>query len=256
MKKTILILLLFANIINTYSQEKVGNIVSKSIQYTVDNKTFIGTLAYDKNETTKRPGIIVVHEWQGINDYAKKRAVDLANEGYIAFALDMYGDGKEVPRSQAGSMSKKIGSDFNLIEKRFNAAIDILISNELTDKNNIAAIGYCFGGGVVLNMARLGTDIKGVVGFHSSINTGLTSSLGDIKTKILAFQGDKDPAAPKDKQDEFIKEMTDNKVDFEYIVYENVAAHNFTNPAGNTYYKYEAEKSWETMLTFFDTIFE
>lgn len=256
MKKIILILILSTNIINTFSQEKVKNIVTESIKYTVDDKVFIGFMTYNKDVITKRPGIIVVHEWQGINDYAKQRAIELANEGYIAFALDMYGDGKEIARSQAGSMSKKIGSDFKLIEKRFNAALDILMSNEYTDKDNIAAIGYCFGGGVVLNMARLGTEIKGVVGFHSSVNTGLTSSMGDIKTKVLAFQGDKDPAAPKEKQDEFIKEMTNSKVDFEYIVYDNVPVHNFTNPAGRSYHKIEAEKSWESMLSFFDSIFK
>ena len=232
------------------------NIYTESVTYHVEGQKLVGLLAYDKSLTEKRPGILVVHEWQGINDYAKKRAVDLAKEGYVAFALDMYGDGREIPRSEARGMSGKIGSDFPLIKKRFNAALEILKNAEFTDKSSTAAIGYCFGGGIVLNMARMGTDIDGVVGFHSSINTGLTAKKGDIKTRILAIQGDADPAAPAEKQQAFINEMKESEADFSYIIYGNLPAHNFTNPAGNTYYKDEADMAWASMLVFFDSIFK
>lgn len=231
-------------------------IYTEEISYTVDGQNLVGMLAYDESITDPRPGIIVVHEWQGINDYAKKRAVDLAKEGYVAFALDMYGDGKEVSREEARSMSGKIGTDYPLVEARFNAAVDILKGSEFTDSGKIGAIGYCFGGGVVLNMARLGTEIDGVVGFHSSINTGLTAEQGDIKTKILAIQGDQDPAAPRERQEAFIEEMTAAEADFTYIVYGNLPAHNFTNPAGSSYYEDEANMAWASMLTFFDSLFE
>ena len=231
------------------------NIYSETVTYQVEGQKLAGLLVYDKSVTEKRPGIIVVHEWQGINDYAKKRAVDLAKEGYVAFALDMYGDGKEIPRSEARSMSGKIGSDFPLIKKRFNAALEILKNAEYTDQNKTAAIGYCFGGGIVLNMARMGTDINGVVGFHSSINTGLTAEKGDIKTKILAIQGDADPAAPVEKQQAFINEMKESGADFSYIIYGNLPAHNFTNPESRTFYKDEADMAWASMLVFFDSIF-
>lgn len=232
------------------------NIHTESVSYTVDGQELIGLLAYDTSNTTKRPGVLVVHEWQGINAYAKKRAVDLASEGYVAFALDMYGDGKEIPLANAKKMSQTIGSDYPLIEKRFNAALDILKNAEYTDSDKIAAIGYCFGGGIVLDMARMGTGIDGVVGFHPTINTGLTAFKDDITTKILVIQGDSDPVAPKKAQKDFIKEMNETETNYSYIIYGNVSAHNFTNPVGETYLEDEANMAWASMLIFFNSIFE
>jgi dienelactone hydrolase len=239
-----------------FAQDAARNIYTESITYMVDGQKFIGLLAYDKSIATPRPGILVVHEWLGINDYAKKRAVDLAKEGYVAFALDLYGDGKEIPQAEARAKSTAVGTDYPLVKKRFNAALDILNNNQYTDRSKTAAIGYCFGGGVVLNMARMGTDIKGVVGFHSSINTGLKAQKGDIKTRILAIQGDADPAAPEDKQKAFVKEMKESGAKFGYLVYGNLPAHNFTNPAGSTYFELEANMAWSSMLVFFDSIFK
>jgi dienelactone hydrolase len=233
-----------------------SNIRTESISYTVDGQNLVGFLAYDASSTATRPGVIVVHEWRGLNDYAKKRAMDLAEEGYVAFALDMYGDGKEIPMSEARNMSGKIGTDFPLIENRFNAALAVLRRARYVDAENIAAIGYCFGGGVVLNMARMGTDINGVVSFHASINTGLTAQKGDVNTRILAIQGDGDPAAPEEKQKAFIEEMKESEADFSYIVFGNLPAHNFTNPNGRSYYETEANLAWAAMLTFFDSIFK
>lgn len=258
MKKRFLFTLVMTFLLGSliFAQTTSGNIYTESISYKVDGKEFIGFLAYDKSSNVQRPGVIVVHEWLGINDYAKKRAVDLANEGYVAFALDMYGDGKEIPMSEARSMSSKVGSDFPLIEKRFNAALNVLKNARYVDRNNIAAIGYCFGGGVVLNMARMGTTINGVVSFHASINTGLTAGKGDVKTRILAIQGDGDPAAPEEKQKAFVAEMKTSGADFSYIVFGNLPAHNFTNPSGSSYYEDEANLSWASMLTFFDSIFK
>jgi dienelactone hydrolase len=248
--------LLLLTISTVFSDNHAKNIYTESVAYTVDGKRFIGYLAYDSSITAKRPGVLVVHEWRGINDYAKTRAVDLAKEGYVAFALDMYGDGKEIPQSDARAISTAVGTDYPLVKKRFNAALDILKAAKFTDSANTAAIGYCFGGGIVLNMARMGTDIKGVVGFHSSINTGFNARKGDIKTKILAIQGDADPSAPYEKQTAFITEMKDSGADFSYIVYGNLPAHNFTNPAGSTYYEDEAKMAWASMLVFFDKVFK
>jgi len=239
-----------------FAQTVPGNVRTESIRYTFDGQDFVGYLAYDASSSSSRPGILVVHEWLGINDYAKKRAVDLANEGYVAFALDMYGGGKEIPMSEARSMSGKVGSDFPLIKKRFNAALDVLKKAKYVDPDNIAAIGYCFGGGIVLNMARMGTDIDGVVSFHASINTGLNAKAGDVRTKILAIQGDGDPAAPEDKQKAFIKEMKEAGADFSYIIFGNLPAHNFTNPQGSSYYEDEANLAWASMLSFFDSLFK
>jgi dienelactone hydrolase len=255
MKFRISLFIFLLTIPASFSLSATGNIHTESIAYTVDGQRFVGFLAYDESISNKRPGILVVHEWLGINDYAKKRAVDLAKEGFVVFALDMYGDGKEIPKSEARAKSGAVGSDFPLIKKRFNAALKILNNAEYVDKTKTAAIGYCFGGGIVLNMARMGTDIDGVVGFHSSINTGLTAKSGDIKTKILAIQGDSDPVAPIEKQTAFIKEMKDSGADFSYIIYGNVAAHNFTNPNGRTYYEDEANMAWASMLVFLDSVF-
>ena len=258
MKKGFFIVFLLVSAMGylAFGQSMSNDIHTESVRYTVDGQEFVGTLAYDKSSTVVRPGVIVVHEWLGINDYAKRRAVDLAKEGYVAFALDMYGDGKEIPMSEARTMSGKVGSDFPLIEKSFNAALDVIRDAPYVDESNIGAIGYCFGGGIVLNMARMGTEIAGVVSFHGSINTGLTSDKGDVKTRILAIQGDEDPAAPVERQKAFVEEMKNSGADFSYIVFGNLPAHNFTNPNGSTYYKDEANIAWASMLTFFDSIFE
>ena len=237
------------------SMGTASKIMTKDIAYSAGGKTFIGYLAWDASRADRRPGILVVHEWLGLNEYAKRRARDLAAEGYAAFALDMYGDGKAIPMSEARGMSGKVGSDFPLIKERFNAALAVLKSQPFVDGNNLAAIGYCFGGGIVLNMARMGTTIKGVVSFHGSINTGLTAKPGDIVTKILAYQGDGDPAAPEEKRNAFIAEMDSSGADYEYVVFDNVKAHNFTNPDGSSYYEKESRLAWDGMIAFFNGLF-
>jgi len=254
-KRWAMVLIVLTLAVTTASAEMVDGITTMNVPYTVNGQQLIGYLAYDESITAPRPGVLVVHEWLGINAYAKKRAVDLAKEGYVAFAVDMYGDGKEIPMSEARSMSGAVGSDFPLIESRFNAALDILESHEKVDGDRIAAIGYCFGGGIVLNMARMGTDIDGVVSFHGSLNTGLTAERGDIETRILAIQGDGDPVAPRERQNAFRDEMDSAGADLTYIIYDNVDAHNFTNPEGRSYYAREAEMAWDSMLDFFDEIF-
>ncbi len=241
--------------VNEAGRMKENTISVQEIPYSAGGKSFIGYLAYDASLEGSRPGIIVVHEWLGINGYAKKRARDLAQEGYTAFALDMYGDGKEIPMAEARSMSQKVGADFAMIAERFNAALEILKNSGNVDTSRLAAIGYCFGGGIVLNMARMGTDIDGVVSFHGSLNTGLSAAPGDIHARILAFQGDGDPAAPEARRNAFTAEMEKSGADYQYIVYPGVAAHNFTNPDGNTYYEKEAQMAWDSMLQFFRELF-
>ncbi len=230
-------------------------IVTETISYRAGSTELVGYLAYDSSIKGKRPGIVVVHEWTGINDYARFRARELAKEGYVAFAADMYGGGREVPFSEARSMSGKVGSDFPLIRERFNAALAVLKGQGSVDTSRVGAIGYCFGGGIVLNMARMGTDIQGVVGFHSSINTGLDAGPGDVKTKLLVIQGAGDPAAPEAKQRAFRSEMDSAGADYRYIIYPGVNAHNFTNPEGQSYHPEEAEKAWQEMLGFFEGLF-
>ena len=236
-------------------QTNDASIATESITYTVDGREFVGFLAYDSSSRSLRPGVIVVHEWRGIDDYARRRAVDLAREGYVAFALDMYGDGRTVSLEQARTMSGRVGSDFPLIERRFNAALEVLQGAQYVDRDRIAAIGYCFGGGIVLNMARMGSTVDGVVSFHGSLNTGLTAGRGEVTTRVLAIQGDEDPVAPVESQQAFIDEMRDAEADFSYIIFGNLPAHNFTNPDGRSYYENEATLAWASMLSFFDSIF-
>jgi dienelactone hydrolase len=247
-----LLLTLFA--LTLFRINAQGGIIVREIVYEAQGQKLIGYLAMPENAQNV-PGILVVHEWTGLNAYAKKRAEDLAKEGFAAFALDMYGHGMEVSVSEARNMSRKVGSDFPLIQVRFNAALEVLKSEDGVDQDKIAAIGYCFGGGIVLNMARMGTDISGVVSFHGSLNTGLNAEPGDIQTSVLAIQGDQDPVAPLSAQNAFRDEMENGAVDFEYIIYPNVQAHNFTNPAGNSYFEKEAEMAWKSMLQFFERIF-
>lgn len=232
----------------------VPTIVTREVEYSAGGQRLVGYLAYDASVKTPRPGILVVHEWTGLNAYAKKRAEDLAKAGYVGFALDMYGEGKEIPAAEAAAMSRKVGTDFTLIPERFNAAVAVLRGQPQVDGTKLAAIGYCFGGGVVLNMARLGTTLAGVVGFHSSINTGLTAAPGAVKTKVLAIQGDGDPAAPPAAQAKFREEMTNAGADFQHVVYPNLAIHNFTNPEGPGYSPKEAEAAWNSMLAFFQKV--
>jgi dienelactone hydrolase len=230
-------------------------ITTKRVSYEADGQTLIGYLAYDPSAEESRPGVIVVHEWLGLNEYAMKRAVDLAKEGYVAFAADMYGGGTVVEPSEARNMAGSVAGDFPLIRSRFDAALEVLTAQDSVDSSKIAAIGYCFGGGIVLNMARMGTLIDGVVSFHGSINTGLDAGIGDVKTRILAIQGEGDPAAPAERRRAFIEEMNAAGADYELIVYEGVNAHNFTNPDGSSYYPEEADRAWKTMLGFFGELF-
>ena len=149
-----------------------AKLVTKVVHYQEGDTKFNGYLAYDTKFKGKRPGILVVHEWWGQNAYARKRAKMLAKLGYVAFALDMYGNGKTATHPQdAGKFAKMVSSNMPLAKARFLAALDQLKANPLTDPDKIAAIGYCFGGGIVLQMARQGVDLKGVVSFHCSLRS-------------------------------------------------------------------------------------
>ena len=142
----------------------------KDVQYSADGVVLKGYLAYDKNVKGKRPGVLVVHEWWGLNDYARKRANMLAEMGYVALAVDMYGDGKQAMHpDDAGKFSSELMKNFDVAKARFMAALEFLKAQPAVDPDRIAAIGYCFGGGVVLNMARQGVDLKGVASFHGGL---------------------------------------------------------------------------------------
>mgnify|MGYP006271351263 CR=1 FL=1 len=236
-----------------------GEIHTKTVSYTHGDTTLKGYLAYDTEQTGKRPGVLVVHEWWGLNDYAKSRARQLAELGYVAFAADMYGDGRTTnDPQQAGKWSGEVkGGPF--IRERSTLALDQLRNHERVDTDRIAAIGYCFGGTTVLELAYSGADIAGVVPFHG----GLTLPKADdrIKTKLLVLHGAADFFIKPETIDEFQKTLHEREVDWQ-MVYYGGAVHAFTNPdaddAGIDGVAYDAaadRRSWAHMRLFFDEIF-
>ena len=242
-----------------------GKVVTETIKYEIDGEFFAGLLAYDDAIKEKRPGVLVVHEWWGANDYAHQRAKDLAKEGYVAFALDMYGSGKVADHpDEAKAFMNATLEKMAVAEKRFLKAKSILESQEKVDKDQIAAIGYCFGGGIVLHMARQGTDLEGVVSFHGSLGAKDPAEKGEVKASVRVFNGADDPFVTQEQIEAFKKEMEAANVDYEFVNYPG-AVHSFTNPGADKVgkkfdmplaYNEKADKdSWQSMLTFFDKIF-
>ncbi len=243
-----------------------SNIKGKEVTYRSGNTVLKGYLAYDKNIKGKRPGVLVVHEWWGLNEYARKRARMLADLGYAALAVDMYGDGKQAMHpDDAGKFSSEVMKNFDTAKARFTAAMDFLKKQSVVDPAEIAAIGYCFGGGVVLNMARQGIDLKGVASFHGSLAAVKPAQQGEVKAKILVLHGGADKFTTAEQVDAFKKEMKDAGADFQFITYPG-AMHSFTNPEADAYarkfnlplgYNAEADrKSWEELRKFLSQIFK
>lgn len=241
-------------------------IKGETVEYTADGVTLKGYLAYDEHAKGKRPGVLVVHEWWGLNDYARKRARMLAELGYTALAVDMYGNGKTATHpDDAGKFSSETMKNFDAAKARFLAAEDFLKKQPTVDPERIAAIGYCFGGGVVLNMARQGADLKGVASFHGSLSAVKPAVPGAIKAKIRVYTGADDKFVPADAVEGFKKEMADANADVKIVSYPG-AVHSFTNPDATALgkkfnlplaYNAEADKeSWEDMKKFFSEIFK
>ena len=242
-----------------------AEIVTQEISYEVQGTTLNGYLARSADTSTKSPAVLVVHEWWGHNEYARKRAEMLAELGYVAFALDMYGDGKVTDHPEdAKKFMQEASSNQELLSERFNAAVALVKQQENVDTNNIAAIGYCFGGGVVLNMARAGASLKGVVSFHGSLSTKTPAKQGEVTAKVVVFHGDADAFIPAEQVEAFEEEMKAAKVDYELIVYEGVE-HSFTNPAADQFaerhsmpvgYDEEADRhSWKLMQKYLSEMF-
>ncbi len=271
--KYVLILLFGLFIVTGCSQKqettpvKQGpSIVAKEVTYSADGTTLKGFLAYDSSKTGMRPGVIIVPEWWGLTDYERGRAKMLAKLGYVAFAVDMYGDGKTADNPKdAGSFAAAAMHSTDTAAARFNAGVNILKEQPETDTSKIAAIGYCFGGGVVLDMALAGDNLDGVVSFHGDLPTGKVKNPKDVKAKILVCTGGADPFNPKKKVDAFEDAMKAAKTDYKVISYPG-AEHSFTNPAADSlgkkfnlpiaYNKQADVQSWAAMQTFFDQIFK
>lgn len=244
----------------------VPKIEGKPVEYSAGGVTLKGYLAWDESTTAKRPGVLVVHEWWGQNEHARKRARMLAELGYTALAVDMYGDGKMAAHpDDAGKFSSEVMKNFPVAKARFQAAVDFLKAQATVDPSRLAAIGYCFGGGVVLNMARQGVDLLGVASFHGNLTAVEPARPSAVKAKIRVYNGADDKFVPAAAIEAFKKEMTDAKADFKFMNLPG-AVHSFTNPQATELgkkfnlplaYNAEADKtSWEDLKKFLEEIFK
>ncbi len=241
-----------------------AKIETREISYEVAGQKFKGFLAKPATASKKLPGVLIVHEWWGHNDYARRRAKMMAELGYVAFALDMFGENNHTEHAKDAKGFADQAQKSGQIPARFEKAFEILKSEPEVDKTKIAAIGYCFGGGVVLNMARSGSALKGVVSFHGGLSTKTPAQKGKVLAKVLVLNGDSDLFVSAAEIEAFKKEMDTAKVDYKFVGYPN-ALHGFTDKEdtergkkNNLPIAYNAEadqKSWQEMQDFFKKIF-
>jgi dienelactone hydrolase len=240
-------------------------VIGQEVTYRAGDAELKGYLAYDDALAVKRPGVIVVHEWWGHNAYVRQRAEKLAAAGYVALAVDMYGDGRQAAHpDEAGKFAAEVRNNLPLARQRFQAGLEALKGNPFTDPEKIAAIGYCFGGGVVLQMAREGADLKGAVSFHGALESGEPAKAGAVKAEILVFNGGADKFVSLDAIKGFAAEMIAAEAAFTFRSLPG-AMHSFTNPEADrlgrefklplAYQEKADRKSWREMLDFFTRIF-
>lgn len=240
-----------------------AKVKTKVIEYKDGNTVLEGYLAWDTKFKGKRPGIVVVHEWWGLNDYPKMRARKLAKLGYVAFAVDIYGKGKRAATmEEASHLSSIYSKDLPLLRHRVEIGLNELKKQKNVDKENIAAIGYCFGGTTVLELARSGADLQGVASFHGGLLTSMPAKEGKVKAKIIAFHGADDPYVTGDQVIAFKDEMRKANANWQIIEYGN-ARHSFTVKAAGTdqtkplVYNEQADKrSWRELQNFLKEIFK
>ncbi len=240
-----------------------AKIITQVVEYKSGDVTCEGYLAYDDAVTGKRPGVVVVHQWMGLTDYEKSRCEQLAGLGYVAFAADIYGKGvRPTNTTESGAQAGTYKKNSALTRERVGAAFDWLAKHELVEPTKVAAIGYCFGGWVALELARSGKPAAGVVGFHCSLDAANPEDAKNIKGRVLVLNGADDPNVPTESVAAFMKEMQTAGVRYEYVAYAD-AVHSYTQPmAGNdkskgAAYNADADKrSWEAMRQFFAGIFK
>ena len=235
---------------------------TEEVEYSANGTTLKGYLAYDDQVKGKRPGVLVVHEWWGHNDYVRKRAEMLAALGYTALAIDMYGDGKQAAHPEdAGKFAGEVRKNMPVAKARFLAAMELLQKHPTVATDNVAAIGYCFGGGIVLEMARAGVDLDGVVSFHGGLFPPSADDMQRIKSPILILHGAADPYVKQETIAAVLGKLETAGADWQMIYYAE-AVHAFTNPeagddpsTGVAFQQQAAERSWKHMQLFFEEIF-
>jgi dienelactone hydrolase len=232
-----------------------------TITYNSHTSEHHGYLAYDPAINTPRPAILIAPDWSGLNEFAKEKAQQLAQMGYVAFALDMYGAGKVgLSNDEKAELMQPLIQDRTLLLARMQAALSTVSEMATVDNQKIAAIGFCFGGLCALDLARSGAEIKGVVSFHGLLNAPESLPTSPIKAKVLALHGYADPMVPPEQINQFANEMTRAQADWQIHMYGNTQ-HAFTNPAANdtqlgTVYNARAEqRAWLTTQNFLQEIF-
>lgn len=256
---TRIVWLVFAALLATGAHAKV---VTQAVTYEHAGVQLVGYLAYDDALTGRRPGVLVVHEWWGLNDYARKRARDLAELGYVALAVDMYGGGRTTTQpDEASRLSGELYEDLNKLRERARAGYELLAAHERVDPQRIAAIGYCFGGMTVCQMAYSGLDLAGVVSFHGSLRPPEQADAGKIKARLLICHGADDPLVPAEQIEAFQAGLRKAGVDWQMVSYGG-AVHSFTNPgagvaniAGVRYDERADRRSWQHMQVFLAEVF-
>ncbi len=256
---------LFAVVLFLFTAPLHAEVVGEELEYRHADTLMKGYIAWDNATTTKRPGVLVVHEWWGHNDYARERARQLAAMGYTALAVDMYGDGTQAQHpEEAGKFSSAVRANMPVAEARFRAALAALHTHPSVNPQKSAAIGYCFGGAVVLEMARRGVELEAVAAFHGSLGTKTPANPGAVKARILVANGADDPFVKPESISAFKAEMEAAGVDYQFINYAG-AVHSFTNPDADGYgqrfelplaYNAEADRaSWGALGQLFKKAF-
>ncbi|MBX3452133.1 MAG: dienelactone hydrolase family protein [Planctomycetaceae bacterium] len=227
----------------------------ETIKYKHGDTQCVGYLAYDDSISGKRPGVLVVHEWWGLDDYARKRADMLAEQGYVAFAVDMYGEGKTVKHPQdAGAMAGKVRANIETWRARALAGLEVLKSQPQCDPTKLAAIGYCFGGSTALQLGLAGADLDAIATFHGALPTPTAEEAKAIKAQVLICHGADDSFIPAEVITKFRSALDAAKTDYEFIAYPG-AVHSFTVPTADShnipgikYNKAADEASWKSLL--------
>jgi dienelactone hydrolase len=238
-------------------------LVEENVEYKMEGVTLEGFHVYDDAVSGQRPSVLVIHQWTGLTDYEKGRSRQLAELGYNVFAADIYGKGVRPQPPEAGKYAGQYKGDRTLYRARLMKALDVLKADDRTDPSKIAAIGYCFGGTGVLELARAGADIAGVVSFHGGLDSkeGMTAPVGGVKAKVLVLHGADDPTMTPAVVTGFQEEMRKAKADWQFVAYSGTV-HAFTekevgndNSKGVAYNAQSDARSWQAMKDFFAEIF-
>ena len=257
MKKIILSLIALGFVVSARAA-----IQTQVVEYKQGDTTLEGVIVFDDAVKTKRPGVLIVHQWMGLSGYEKKRAEMLAQLGYVAFCADIYGKGvRPTTVPEAGAQAGKFKGDRALLRSRVNAGLDAFKKSELVDTKRVAAVGYCFGGTTVIELARSGAELSGVVSFHGGLDSPTPADGKNIKTKLLACHGADDPFVPAKDLAAFQDEMKNSGVDWQLIQYGG-AVHSFTDwgatgaMKGAQYNERADKRSWEDMKQFLGELFK